>query len=305
MDKFNDTAEEENVDIKNLIFKFLSQWYWFAFSLITALIIAYAFNHWSQRIFEIKTSILIKDEQTVLDSRFSSGLGIYNTQYRISNEIGILKSYQLTERALDRLDFEIDYFVGNRFFDVDLYKASPFRVVIDTSASQPVNATFNLTFISPDEFKLSIHEENVGRYSFRLNKRIGQYAEVIADRKYKLFEKIKTNEFAFTVVPQNVENPQEFIGKKLSFRINPPADLVKRYRNFNVTADKSSSIITIALRGGNIDKMVDFLNTLTDEYLKKGIERKDLIAENTIKFIDTQVGEISDSLNYSETKLQN
>ncbi|NJO92240.1 MAG: hypothetical protein HC831_27175 [Chloroflexia bacterium] len=59
------------------------------------------------------------------------------------------------------------------------------------------------------------------------------------------------------------------------------------------------------MRGTNVPKLVDFVNALSTEYLKKGIERKNLIAENTIKFIDTQVGEISDSLNFSETLLQN
>jgi len=304
MDSYKESFNEETIDIKNLIFKFLGKWYLFVAALIVSVVAAYLYNLWSQPIFEVKTSILIKDEQTVLDSRFSSGLGIYNTQYRISNEIGILKSYQLTQRAIENLEFDIDYFVENRFFETELYKTSPFQVIIDSAVSQPVNVKFNIRFISENNFILTIIEENVNQYNFKLDKQVGNIPAIVYENKHKFFEKIKTRDFAFTIIPYHL--PEKLITKQnFSFRLNTRNVLIKRYRNFMVSSDKNSSILIISMKGGNISKLVDFENALTSEYLKKGIERKNFIAENTIKFIDTQVGEISDSLSYSETKLQN
>jgi uncharacterized protein involved in exopolysaccharide biosynthesis len=43
---------------------------------------------------------------------------------------------------------------------------------------------------------------------------------------------------------------------------------------------------------------------LTREYLAQGLEKKNLIATNTIRFIDEQLMDISDSLRFSEMELQ-
>jgi uncharacterized protein involved in exopolysaccharide biosynthesis len=59
------------------------------------------------------------------------------------------------------------------------------------------------------------------------------------------------------------------------------------------------------LKGNNSQKAVDFLNQLTHEYIRQGLEKKNQIAINTILFIDGQLLEIRDSLNTNETVLQN
>lgn len=304
MDNFKEPENEETIELKYLIYKFLSKWYLFASSLVLAVLIAYLFNSWSSQVYEVTTTVLIKDEQTLLDSKFSAGLGIYNTQYRVLNETGILKSAQLTRRALERLNFGIDYFSENGLNTTELYNSAPFRIVIDSVVSQPVNMNFEIDFISKNEFILSVDEENVTRCNFRLKKKTSKAEAIFYSKKHKLYEKIQNNDFAFTVIP-NFSSTNTDSDRRFSFRINSPDELIKRYRNFTVSSNKNSSILTISIEGGNTSKLIDFLNTLTSEYLKKGIERKNLIAENTIKFIDTQVGEISDSLVYSETKLQN
>jgi capsular exopolysaccharide synthesis family protein len=303
MDSYKEPSEEESIDVKKLVYKFLSKWYLFVASIIIALFIAYLYNTFTQRIYEVKATILVKDEQTALDSKFSAGLGIYNTQFRISNETGILKSFQITRRALEKLNFGIDYFSENSFNETELYNASPFEVLIDSSVLQPVNVKFQITLISKNEFKISIQEENVTQYNFKLNREAGKYQVLEYSHKHRFFEKIKTKDFAFTIVPHYVPQISDY--EKLSFRLNSPDVLIKKYRSFNVSSEKNSSIITLSIKGTNVNKLTDFLNTLTSEYLKKGIEKKNLIAENTIKFIDTQVGEIADSLVYSEQKLQN
>lgn len=304
MDNYKEPSEEESVDVKKLIFKFLSKWYFFAISLVVSLVFAYLYNKLSPKEYEVETSILVKDEQTVLDSKFSAGLGIYNTQFRISNETGILKSFQITRRTLERLNFGIDYFSENRFSETELYNESPFEVLMDSTVSQPVNVKFYVILLSNKEFKLTINEEDVAQYNFKLKRKAGKYQELTYSKTHRFFEKIQTRDFAFTIVPRYVpEETHHF--EKLSFRLNTPDVLVKRYRSFTVSSEKNSSIITLSLKGNNVNKLTDFLNTLVSEYLKKGIEKKNLIAENTIKFIDTQVGEIADSLVYSEQKLQN
>ena len=60
----------------------------------------------------------------------------------------------------------------------------------------------------------------------------------------------------------------------------------------------------LSLRGFNEAKSAAFLNMLTREYLSQGLEKKNLIATNTIRFIDEQLMDISDSLSFAELELQ-
>jgi len=305
MDSFKESVKDDSVDVKSLIYKFLGRWYLFVICLSISLTIAYFVNTLTQPIYEVKTSILVKNEQSMLDSRFSSGLGMYNNQFKITNEIGIIKSYKMTQRALEHLNFTVEYYQVNRFNEVELYKSSPFQVVLDTAFAQPVNLNFNVEFTSADEFIIQSTGENINKFNYSTNHYSGGISKLNFVQEGKLFSKIKNDDFAFTLIPQQNVDRSSFIGKKLYFKLYPKESIINKYRYFNVYDDKSSSIITLTQRGNNVPKLVDFLNSISNEYLKKGIERKNLIAENTVKFIDTQLGEISDSLKFSESRLQN
>ena len=58
------------------------------------------------------------------------------------------------------------------------------------------------------------------------------------------------------------------------------------------------------MKGENVDKLADFLNALTKEYIEKGLEKKNMVTTRTIAFIDNELKGISDSLNLSEKALK-
>src|SRR5208283_3481500 len=68
--------------------------------------------------------------------------------------------------------------------------------------------------------------------------------------------------------------------------------------------NKESTILQIKLTGGNVEKLADFLNALTKEYIETELEKKNLVSIRTIDFIDNELKGISDSLYLSEKELQ-
>ncbi|MCP4911181.1 MAG: tyrosine protein kinase, partial [Bacteroidetes bacterium] len=101
---------EESIDIKALFFKFISHWYLFALTLFVAVIVAFMFNKYTSPVYEVNTTVLVKDEKGALDpSSMLGGLGLSNNQQNVENEIGILTSFSLSYRAIKDLDFEISY----------------------------------------------------------------------------------------------------------------------------------------------------------------------------------------------------
>lgn len=80
--------QEESVDLKMLFIKFFRYWYFFALTIFVALVIAFLFNKYTKPVYEVKTTVLVKDDRS---SKDLIGIGIYDMQ-NLQNEIGILSS---------------------------------------------------------------------------------------------------------------------------------------------------------------------------------------------------------------------
>ncbi len=304
MDFNTGKTEEEKLDIKELIIKMSEYWYLFVISLIIALALAYAKNRTSVSTYEVRTSVLIQEEQSMLDSRFANDLGIYNNEHQISNEIGLLKSYNLTQRAVKNLDFEIEYYSADGFVEYEIYKECPFKVIIDSSVLQPLFTKIDVKVTSPEDFIISSDNKKVSLYNVREDNPVQVKNKFIFNYSGKLFFPVKNEYLGLTIVPRIPGDLAKYVGKSYSFIILDEKTVISKFRNTNISDNKGSSILTLSIQGTNVQKLTEFLNTLTNEYLKKGLEKKNLIAENTIRFIDSQIGDISDSLFNSEIRLE-
>ena len=68
------------------------------------------------------------------------------------------------------------------------------------------------------------------------------------------------------------------------------------------TTATESDIITVDLKGTNAQQVVDYLNALGVSYVEFGLEEKNRIASNKLKFIRGQISGLSDSLKNSGNK---
>jgi len=55
--------QEQSVDVKALFYKFLNYWYLFLVSIILVMLIAYLFNRYTEPVYKVKSTILIKEEK--------------------------------------------------------------------------------------------------------------------------------------------------------------------------------------------------------------------------------------------------
>jgi capsular exopolysaccharide synthesis family protein len=304
MENFKDTIPDEPFDIKGFIYKILGYWHLFVISIVLAIGIAYCINRTTTPVYEVRTALLLQEEQPPIDAKFSYGLNVYNSANRVFNEIGILKSYTLTERALKKLDFTIGYYSNENFTKKELYNDCPFIFLIDSGSPQPLFIDIKVKILSPTTFSLEAKDKQARIYNFSTNQYITELSDYQLEAKGTIHKLIVKDYFAGRIIPRNSNDLSNSIGKTYYFTIFNEPYLINKYRLFRVTDNKNSSIITISIEGNNINKQVDFLNTLTKEYLIKGLEKKNNIADNTIRFIDSQLGEVTDSLYFSEKRLQ-
>ena len=66
--------------------------------------------------------------------------------------------------------------------------------------------------------------------------------------------------------------------------------------NIGPFSSNSSSVLSLSLSGTNKSKIADYLNATADILSKTELERKNLYATNTIKFIDSTLNAVNDNL---------
>src|SRR5664280_33617 len=105
---------DDNMDVKRYLSMFMSNWYWFAFTLFIALTLAYAINRYSEKIYTVSSTLLIKDDQVGgLSANVESvipGGDIFKSRQNLKNEMGILRSFRLNDSVMKKLeDFHVVY----------------------------------------------------------------------------------------------------------------------------------------------------------------------------------------------------
>ena len=300
--------EEQSVDIKQLVFLFLNHWYLFLIGAVVALAVGYVINRYTPNMYQTSGTVLIKDSYSGYDATAIMTNGSFNGYQSVDNETAILKSYMLTDRAVRKMNIEVTYMEKGRVASTELYQTSPFTVEFDRTVPQAVGLVYNIVSLAEDKIVLHAESEGMSKYDFILS----QTVQTASKMKIDITTECKPGEMTdngynrFRIVLNDNFRPEIDNNRKLSFWFNSYASLVRQNSSFSVSpTSKQSSVISVTSRGYNVKKIVDFTNTLMNEYVARGLEKKNIVSENTIEFIDNELAGIQDSLSSAEIDLKN
>jgi uncharacterized protein involved in exopolysaccharide biosynthesis len=289
--------EEEGIDIKKYIYLILSHWWWFGICIFVALTVAYLINRYTQEVYSVDCSVIVGEEkagsgtiENILDEL--SRVRVNRRKAVVENEISILKSYKLARMAIEELDFGVSYVaVGRRgIAESQMYTNCPFIAEFDTSQPTIAGYPVLVTILSDEEYRLNINDQ------FNVNKVV------------RFGEKFDHPSFHFTIRLRDRENFNNSTQKhrKYYFFLNDMNSLTKQYRQgLNVEVnDEKGAILTLSMQGYVPQQLADYLNKLSEVYLRNNLDEKNRTSESTIRFIDEQLSGIVDSLESTGLKLQ-
>lgn len=297
--------DEASIDIKQLVYIFLNNWYLFAIGAVVALVAAFLVNRYTTNIYQARGTVIVKDGRTVDPTSIMTS-GNFNSSQNLDNELAILKSYRLRERVVKKMGAEVTYMGKGRIKDSELYKSSPFTVEFDNSVPQAVNLVYKINFIDTSTFVLTANGEFLKTYDFLLGQDVKSIPMKIAfESKHRQGEWIDNGYNRIRIVLNEGTTLSQVKDKNLSFWLNSYPSLVRQMSSYTAAPNsKSSSVVTITMSGPNKHKIIDFINLLMSEYVSRGLERKNLVSENTIQFINDQLGDIEQSLSTAENALK-
>lgn len=304
--KQSQANDDQSIDIKNIIFTCLSHWYLFAIFVVLALATGFFINRYKTNIYQATGTVLIKDSRSGFDPTAIMTNMSYNSMQNIDNEIAIIESYSLTERVVKKMNLEVTYMAKGRVAKSEMYKTAPFDVEFDRSVPQSVGLEYEIDFLEDGKIALKASSEYHSVYDFVLCQIQLNCPEIIEfEGEYSEGDWIDNGYNRLRIVRNERFNPDSKSNVKMSFWLNSYTSLVKQMKTFSVSpTTKQSSIAAVVMNGTDKQKTVDFVNMLMIEYVNRGLEKKNLVSENTINFIDAELSGIQDSLNRSEIDLK-
>jgi tyrosine-protein kinase Etk/Wzc len=302
----------ENPEGKDLIdfkqyFRILKKyWYVAVFIVSSFLIFAHFKVRYATPIYMVKTSLQIKDKSSHSfgSKSFLEGSSMFQPFKNIKNEIELIKSYNRIQLVVREMDLVWNYTVKGSIRDIDLYRTTPFKIESDSSLII-TKVPFNITVLDSKTFSLNAaigsnrfydplnHAYVDARTNPEQINGVFRFDEIITIGLFQ-FKVIKTETFSENDFNQNFV----CVASDLHY-------LTKQYKNkISVKEGEKSSILTISSSGDVIAREVDFLTKLSEVYIRKELEDKNQIANNTIEFIDMQLRIVSDSLNSTDNSIQ-
>jgi tyrosine-protein kinase Etk/Wzc len=306
MDFNNNLDEDPNEDfnIREAIERYLSHWQWFVLAVCLCITIAYVYLRYTTSQFQASTTILVKDDKkggmlSELSAFADMGLG-GGMKSNLDNEVEILKSRTLVERAVRKLELNVTITEKGKVNTIERYKDLPIEVhFINVRPSFYADGT-KLGFVkkTADTFELTTGSNGEeGDVSVLLNsKKEYRYGEVIATQLGDLII-TKASEKKW---PNGIEE------KSISIVVSPLEKVVASFQGrLNVDPiSKTSSVVTVSIVDPVVKKAELFLDTLIQIYNQEAAADKSFISENTSKFVANRLLLITQELDGVEKDVQ-
>ncbi|MGY8885962.1 MAG: sugar transporter, partial [Flavobacteriales bacterium] len=293
-------------DLKGFLFKLVRFWPLFVVSLGIAFATARYINVRKLPVYQMSNLVSIKDDQNpFFTSNTSLTFNWGGTTDKVNTSVITLRSRTHNEKVIERLQFYINYQKEGAYQLVDAYKQTPFFIEVDTSRAQIVNKRFTVVFKDSLTFTLSA-EFNAGAallQNYNTKEKSSRYFETQSfSQDFRFGEKITLPFLSGTLV----SNPELAVspGGSYYFSFQNFDGVVGRYNGIGVGPISSgSSVIRLSLTGQNKARLVDYLNTSIKVLGDDMLERKNLFATKTIRFIDSSLSKKSVELMVAEDEL--
>ena len=124
----NPTQKSNQINLIDILFYILRNWYWFV--LCAGIAVGYAYYKYTQSPFVYRSDVrvIIKDPRSA-----TSGSSLVNysqlvNRVNMTNEILQLRSKTLMSEVVKALDADVNYTFRERLRDVELYRRTPVRM---------------------------------------------------------------------------------------------------------------------------------------------------------------------------------
>ena len=279
-------SQNEGLNLRLELEKYLRHWKWLLFGTLTFISLAWIYVRYTAPSYTASASILIKDnKKSGISAELAAfeDLGIIGgSANNTDNEIEILKSRRIIGLVVDSLKLNVRYSVLGRVIESEVYKHSnPIKFDFSQNTN-PLNTDIDTTFFISPINDISYHlldadNNTIGEFSF------GETVET----GFGEFEVFKNKNFTGNKFLQPIR-----------VSLAPKYLVIDSYREgVNIQpVNKNSSVLHLTLNGAVRKKTEDVLNEIINQYNFDAKVDKNQVAEKTKDFIDGRLKKVQSDL---------
>lgn len=300
-------ADNKEIDIQELLFKYLIHWPWFVGTVIACLIAAYVYLYIATPVYNILATVLIKDDKKGGNANNVAGLdelgfsGLITSSQSIDNEIEVLRSKTLVKEVVNYLNLYVTYQDEDQIPSKELYKASPVQVNMTPQEAENLKTNIVIEMVLQPQGSLDV---NVKMDDKEIQKHFEKLPAILPTD-------LGTLSFFQTAdsisLKENTEaNATIQEARHITATISQPMNVARGYcGNLSIEpTSKTTSVVTISLKNSSLQRGQDFINQLLEMYNRNTNRDKNEIAQKTAEFIDERIGIISKELGSTEADLE-
>lgn len=286
--------KENNLQLKELIFKYLNYWPWFITSIILCLAIAWFYLRYASPIYQVSATVIMKEDKNSLSNNSElpilTDIGFVTSTSGIENKMEILRSKSLITQAIIELKTYITYGTKGTIGSRELYTASPIRVDLDSISLANLTDGFTFQAILHPDSTLTLTGNIQGQ---EINQSLKHLPGAIVTPAGTLL-------FSFG----NKSEP--LFEETLYIQVLPPLAAAKRYlAALDVNGkENANAVVEITFKTETPQRGADFVNQLIDVYNRETNDDKNQVITRTDQFINERLAIISRELGSTEKELE-
>lgn len=286
--------EEEGIDVKDLLYHFLSNWRVFVFSVVVCLAVACIYIYYAMPTYRVSASVMVRDEKRGGD--YITELAVFDeinalAKSATDNEVEILRSKSLSRRTVTELGLYKSYTGKSGFRKYDLYGKSPLvlndSLFLVQEVTQPYIINVNLS--RPEKMKLTLF--------------CGETQ--LLDTTFSSFPIVMHTNLGLLELQKEYDCQSDECND-MTIKLESPIAVARAFSG-NLTVmpfSKTTSVINLKLVTTNKEKGVKFLDGLISIYNRMAIDEKNESAMKTAVFIEERIKMLQDELGVTEKDLE-
>lgn len=281
--------DDESINIKEIVFKYLRYWPIFIISVIAAIIIVFIYLRYANNVYNSSGKIkILKDNEGLDFSALQGGSPLLDlSEVNLENEKEILKSRRLIKNVIDKLDLQTSFKREGQIKSFIIFDKIPVNVnwkKIDTLGFNK-NPTFLLKIIDEDSYRIDVDQLEYSKtHKFGKVVNVGEHKFSI-DLKQNVSDGIYENEYSFK------HHDKENLTSSLSNSIKVE------------TVGEKSEILQISIDGENRNRNETIIDTLIEEFKQDGVRDNRKIAKRTKDFVEERLDILVEELDSVEQSL--
>ena len=285
---FDPIEDENSVQLKQMLSKYLRYWPWFLLTIIIALFSVFAYLRYADVVYKSQAKVkLLVDKES---SNFTLDVTkLFNkSNINLENEIALFKSVHLSEQVVKNLKLNVEYYYNSTVRSKQIYNA-PFIVSYNEDITNLKAALQYTIKVTPTGYNI---------------------LDVLSGQKFEIAGYTSDNKNAhlpISIKPALGSDITKSVDMSYNVTLKPLYETALELSNaFEIDAEgKDSDILSISLEGTNGPQSEAIINNLIHVFEADGITDKQEVSRRTINFVDDRFVYLRKELDSIESSKKN